>query len=245
MTPTTPAEICPKCKRERGSGLLNCLNEVDCHDFRRDPAARAEYWRLRAEKAEEIHRKLCERVFSATGGNDSLKEVAEKAVEAERERCRLLVHKASEFFAVEVEQRKIDPLGLFDQLQRDIAAGTRAGEGYIEQFVTKNIAESERGKIDTAVEAERERCKKIAHKHRAVDVYCEISGGESFPRLPPIQMLLWCPTCKERHVDEGEFAAKPHHTHACQACGMVWRPAVEDTVGARFLPGFKMPEQDL
>ncbi len=55
----------------------------------------------------------------------------------------------------------------------------------------------------------------------------------------PIPMLLWCPTCSERHIDYGEFATKPHHTHACQNCGMVWRPAVEATVGVRYLPGFK------
>lgn len=57
----------------------------------------------------------------------------------------------------------------------------------------------------------------------------------------PIPMLLWCPApgCGERHVDVGEFATKPHHTHACQHCGMVWRPAIVPTVGVQFLPGFK------
>lgn len=57
--------------------------------------------------------------------------------------------------------------------------------------------------------------------------------------LPPIPMLLTCPSCGERHIDEGEFATKPHHTHACQHCGMCWRPAVTATVGVQFLPGFK------
>lgn len=56
---------------------------------------------------------------------------------------------------------------------------------------------------------------------------------------PPIPMLLWCPECGERHIDMGEFATKRHHTHACQECGMVWRPAVEPTVGVQYLPGFK------
>jgi len=55
----------------------------------------------------------------------------------------------------------------------------------------------------------------------------------------PIPMILTCPSCGERHIDEGAFASKRHHTHACQACGMVWRPAVVATVGVRFLPGFK------
>lgn len=55
----------------------------------------------------------------------------------------------------------------------------------------------------------------------------------------PIPMLLWCPTCGNRHIDEGEFATKPHHTHACQTCGMVWRPSLMPTVGVQFLPGFR------
>jgi len=56
-----------------------------------------------------------------------------------------------------------------------------------------------------------------------------------------VPMLLWCPAhgCGERHIDVGEFATKVHHTHACQACGFVWRPAIEPTVGVQFLPGFK------
>jgi rubredoxin len=60
------------------------------------------------------------------------------------------------------------------------------------------------------------------------------------PRDPePIPMLLWCPACRHRHLDEGEFATKAHHTHACQHCGMVWRPALVPTVGVEFLPGFR------
>ncbi len=52
-------------------------------------------------------------------------------------------------------------------------------------------------------------------------------------------MLLWCPECSERHIDASELAIKPHHTHACQHCGMVWRPALVDTVGVQFLSGFR------
>lgn len=55
----------------------------------------------------------------------------------------------------------------------------------------------------------------------------------------PIPMRLCCERCGEIHVDEGEFATKPHHTHACQYCGLVWRPALVATVGVQFLPGFK------
>lgn len=59
----------------------------------------------------------------------------------------------------------------------------------------------------------------------------------SDPQAIPIR--LHCPECGELHVDEGEFATKLHHTHACQNCGNVWRPAIVCTVGVRFLPGFK------
>jgi hypothetical protein len=59
------------------------------------------------------------------------------------------------------------------------------------------------------------------------------------PASEPIPMLLWCPSCGERHIDVGEFATKVHHTHACQHCGMVWRPAVVATFGVQWLPGFK------
>ena len=55
----------------------------------------------------------------------------------------------------------------------------------------------------------------------------------------PIPMLLWCPSCGERHIDEGAFATRSHTSHACQTCGMVWRPSVEATVGVQFLPGYK------
>ena len=57
----------------------------------------------------------------------------------------------------------------------------------------------------------------------------------------PVPMLLTCPMCTKRHIDEGEFATKGHHTHACQSCGHVWRPALVMTVGVKFLPGFKNP----
>ncbi len=54
-----------------------------------------------------------------------------------------------------------------------------------------------------------------------------------------VPMLLWCPTCNTRHIDEGAFATMDHHTHACQGCGMVWRPTIGATRGVQFLPGYK------
>lgn len=68
--------------------------------------------------------------------------------------------------------------------------------------------------------------------------------SESAPPAAPaapeaVPMVLHCPECRTRHLDVGEFATKPHHTHACQGCGFVWRPAIGPTVGVQFLPGFK------
>lgn len=64
-------------------------------------------------------------------------------------------------------------------------------------------------------------------------------GAEYRRRAEPIPMRIVCPECKELHIDEVAFKTKPHHTHACQRCGNVWRPAIEHTVGVRFLPGLK------
>jgi len=61
--------------------------------------------------------------------------------------------------------------------------------------------------------------------------------------LAPIPMILQCPMCHTRHIDEGAFATKPHHTHSCQNCGLSFRIAVPHTVGVKFLPGFKDGER--
>lgn len=67
---------------------------------------------------------------------------------------------------------------------------------------------------------------------------------QDFPNVADcgtVPMILTCPDCGTRHIDEGEFADKPHHTHACQGCGLVWRPAKLNTHGVQFLPGYKNP----
>lgn len=62
-----------------------------------------------------------------------------------------------------------------------------------------------------------------------------IDKGEPHHTIP---MILFCPN-GHRHIDEEAFADVPHHTHACQECGIVWRPAKVNTHGVRFLPGYK------
>ena len=73
-----------------------------------------------------------------------------------------------------------------------------------------------------------------AFKVRSSELLAEIEKLKE-----PISMLLYCPECGWRHIDDGEFKTKPHHTHACQHCGHCWRPAICNTVGVQFLPGFK------
>lgn len=57
-----------------------------------------------------------------------------------------------------------------------------------------------------------------------------------------IPMIINCPICTARHIDEGKFRFAPHHTHACQDCGHVWRPAKVNTHGVQFLPGYRNQE---
>lgn len=44
-------------------------------------------------------------------------------------------------------------------------------------------------------------------------------------------MYLRCDACDAVHIDEGEWATRPHKTHQCQNCGNQWRPANVPTVG--------------
>ena len=79
------------------------------------------------------------------------------------------------------------------------------------------------------------------HRDNGLDALRAVAEilGLDHVRIGPIEMILTCPSCNARHIDEGEFRTKHHHTHACQSCGMVWRPALEATIGVQFLPGFK------
>ena len=53
----------------------------------------------------------------------------------------------------------------------------------------------------------------------------------------PVPMSMDCPKCDVQHLDEGEWAARPHKTHQCQSCGHEWRPFAYPTVGvARATP---------
>lgn len=58
------------------------------------------------------------------------------------------------------------------------------------------------------------------------------------PRVIPaaIPLRLWCPNCGARHVDREEWRTKLHRTHECLACGVLFMPSREYTVGVEELP---------
>jgi len=39
----------------------------------------------------------------------------------------------------------------------------------------------------------------------------------------PIPTLMFCPRCEHPHVDEGQWAMRPHHEHLCMHCSFRWR----------------------
>ncbi|TAL40605.1 MAG: hypothetical protein EPN91_12790 [Salinibacterium sp.] len=68
-------------------------------------------------------------------------------------------------------------------------------------------------------------------EREAVELASEIGAWASAVRTPKtassagegLWAPLFCPRCKDRHVDEGLWARRPHHTHLCLACGFKWR----------------------
>lgn len=81
------------------------------------------------------------------------------------------------------------------------------------------------------------------NREQLYDLLCELVDAEGDRQTilraveapQAIPMLLWCPLCHTRHVDEPDH--EPHKTHACQSCGLLWRPALVPTAGVEFLPG--------
>ena len=56
----------------------------------------------------------------------------------------------------------------------------------------------------------------------------------------PVDVVLHCPVCLERHVDQPQpekgWTNPPHRTHECQHCGHLWRPYDVATNGIAMLP---------
>lgn len=47
----------------------------------------------------------------------------------------------------------------------------------------------------------------------------------------PVPVTIYCPKCETMHLDDGEWATRPHKTHLCLECGQEWRPFPYATVG--------------
>ena len=60
-----------------------------------------------------------------------------------------------------------------------------------------------------------------------------MSVDSSKEGLAPIALRLFCPECGFQHIDEGEWATRPHRTHLCLNCGIEWRVSPDFTVGVR------------
>lgn len=88
---------------------------------------------------------------------------------------------------------------------------------------------------------------RLRGKQIEIDALFESVKNLSEYRGEPIPMVLYCPV-GHLHLDEGDWASRPHRTHQCQyivrsaefhvaekRCGLEWRPASVPTVGVRAL----------
>ena len=49
--------------------------------------------------------------------------------------------------------------------------------------------------------------------------------------VAPVPLRMCCPWCGAQHLDEGEWATRPHKTHLCLCCWRTFRPREYATVG--------------
>ncbi len=59
----------------------------------------------------------------------------------------------------------------------------------------------------------------------------EIICRAALKALEPVPVVIHCPKCGKQHIDEGEWATRPHKTHQCQYCKFEWRPQDYSTLG--------------
>lgn len=71
-----------------------------------------------------------------------------------------------------------------------------------------------------------------------------VKWGDSSPvseSANPVPVHISCPKCGTSHIDEGEWATRPHKTHQCQNCKHEWRPFPYATVGVSESGGQPVP----
>lgn len=67
-------------------------------------------------------------------------------------------------------------------------------------------------------------------------MFADAVAAASIPDEKPIPMLLFCPNCGLKHIDEPDewspdWDNPPHKSHLCHGCGCIWRPADVPTEG--------------
>lgn len=64
-----------------------------------------------------------------------------------------------------------------------------------------------------------------------------VTNSQDSQGVEPIAMILYCPNCHKKHIDEPDPARgwpnPPHKSHLCLFCGTVWRPADIPTTGVK------------
>lgn len=100
---------------------------------------------------------------------------------------------------------------------------------------------------DSALTKALETARRLARDTEHLDVYDRISlrvvihAAEASMRCldNPIRVVIACPICHQQHVDQDEWATRPHRVHRCVAgpfgegCGHEWYVASVPTVGVR------------
>lgn len=60
-------------------------------------------------------------------------------------------------------------------------------------------------------------------EHAAMERALSSDAGKGWVREgSPVAMSLVCLKCSAPHIDNGEWATKPHHTHLCNVCQHQW-----------------------
>lgn len=70
-------------------------------------------------------------------------------------------------------------------------------------------------------------------KHLDEIIAAGVPNDEWLKRVTPHPIVTHCPQCGLQHVDEAEWAFRPHRTHQCQGCMHEWRPFEIPTRGVR------------
>jgi len=65
------------------------------------------------------------------------------------------------------------------------------------------------------------------------DEFCTCGFAQALAFDMPEEMIILCDQCHTLHVDDGDFATRPHRTHTCHHCGRDFTIKSAPTVGVR------------